>query len=344
MSSQERRAYTTNPHAFLLTPQDVATQLSTNLETGLTARQVQSIQASHPPNELNTGGSISWYKILIKQISNAMILVLVFAMALSFGVGDYIEGGVLVAVIVLNVLIGFFQEFSAEKKMDSLRALSSPSASVLRDGSVIVVPSPEVVPGDIVILKMGDTVPADLRMFEAMNFTCEEKSLTGESEPVEKITSNEIFVPGTEERVTSEGQAGIADRNNIAYSTTTVIKGRGRGIVIFTGMQTEVGKIAASTTKKQRKEGRSMNYKKYGKTQPVKGAARRTYDFVGKFLGLTEGTPLQRKLSKVAYILFGCAILLAIVVFGVNRFNVTDEVAIYAISTGIAIIPESLIA
>ncbi|KAB8290175.1 hypothetical protein EYC80_011044 [Monilinia laxa] len=344
MSSQEKPSYTTTPHAFLLTPQDAASQLSTNLETGLTARQVQSIQASHPPNELNTGGSISWYKILIKQISNAMILVLVFAMALSFGVGDYIEGGVLVAVIVLNVMIGFFQEFSAEKKMDSLRALSSPSASVLRDGSVIVIPSPEVVPGDIVLLKMGDTVPADLRIFEAMNLTCEEKSLTGESEPVEKITSNEIFVPGTEERTTSEGQVGIADRNNMAYSTTTVIKGRGRGIVVFTGMQTEVGKIAASTTKKQRKEGRSMNYKKYGKVQPVKGAARRTYDFVGKFLGLTEGTPLQRKLSKVAYILFGCAILLAIVVFGVNRFNVTDEVAIYAISTGIAIIPESLIA
>lgn len=344
MASQEKPSYTTQPHAFLLTPEDAASQLSTNLETGLTARQVQTIQASHPPNELNTGGSISWYKILLKQISNAMILVLVFAMALSFGVSDYIEGGVLVAVITLNVLIGFFQEFSAEKKMDSLRALSSPSASVLRDGSVIVVPSPEVVPGDIVLLKMGDTVPADLRIFEAMNLTCEEKSLTGESEPVEKITSNEIFVPGTEERATTEEQVGIADRNNMAYSTTTVIKGRGRGIVVFTGMQTEVGKIAASTTKKQRKDGRSMNYKKYGKIQPVKGAARRTYDFIGKFLGLTEGTPLQRKLSKVAYLLFGCAILLAIVVFGVNRFNVTDEVAIYAISTGIAIIPESLIA
>ncbi|KAI9644318.1 potassium/sodium eff [Ciborinia camelliae] len=345
MSSQENSpSYTTSPHAFLLTPQDAASQLSTNLETGLTARQVQTIQTSHPPNELNTGGSISWYKILIKQISNAMILVLVFAMALSFGVGDYIEGGVLVAVIILNVMIGFFQEFSAEKKMDSLRALSSPSASVLRDGSVIVVPSPEVVPGDIVLLKMGDTVPADLRIFEAMNLTCEEKSLTGESEPVEKMTSNGILVPGTEERAISEEQVGIADRNNMAYSTTTVIKGRGRGIVVFTGMQTEVGKIAASTTKKQRKEGRSMSYKKYGKVQPVKGAARRTYDFVGKFLGLTEGTPLQRKLSKVAYILFGCAILLAIVVFGVNRFKVTDEVAIYAISTGIAIIPESLIA
>lgn len=344
MSSPNTNSYSTTPHAFLLSNEDVANQLNTNLDRGLTASQVQSIQAAHPPNELNTGGSISWYKILLKQISNAMILVLVFAMSLSFGVGDYIEGGVLLAVIILNVFIGFFQEFRAEQKMDSLRLLSSPSASVLRDGKVDVVPSAQVVPGDIVLLKMGDTVPADLRIFEAMNLTCEEKNLTGEAEPVEKVTSNDILQPGTGQRAENERQVGFADRINMAYSTTTVIKGRGRGVVVFTGMDTEVGKIAASTTKKERKAGRSMSAKKYGKAQPLKGGARRVYDFVGKFLGLTEGTPLQRKLSKVAYILFGCAILLAVIVFGVNRFKVTDEVAIYAISTGIAIIPESLIA
>lgn len=205
--------------------------------------------------------------------------------------------------------------------------------------------SAEVLPGDIVILKTGDTVPADLRLFEAMNLNCDEKSLTGEAEPVEKSIENDILIPDSGGKLaTSEDEVGIGDRFNMAYSTTTVTKGRGRGIVVFTGMDTEVGRIAASTNKKTRKAGRSMNYKKYGKTQPVKGLARRIYDVVGKFLGLTEGTPLQRKLSKVAYFLFGCAILLAIVVFGVNRFNVTDEVAIYAISTGIAIIPESLIA
>lgn len=178
-----------------------------------------------------------------------------------------------------------------------------------------------------------------------MNLNCDEKSLTGESEPVEKITTSTIKVPGSDGNLATEaGEVGIGDRFNMAYSTTTVTKGRGRGIVTYTGMETEVGKIASSTTKKHRKEGRSMNYKKYGKSQPVKGLFRRVYDAVGKFLGLTVGTPLQRKLSKLAYILFGCAILLAMVVFGVNKFNITDEVAIYAISTGIAIIPESLIA
>lgn len=191
---------------------------------------------------------------------------------------------------------------------------------------------------------MGDTVPADLRLFEAMNLACEEGQLTGESIPVEKITDNNIVEPGTEKIVTEEGEIGIGDRINMAYATTVVRKGRGRGIVTATGMATEVGKIAASTSKKTRKAGRSMNWHKYGKRQPVIGLSKRIYDIIGKFLGLTEGTPLQRKLSALAYVLFGCAIVLAIIVFAVNHFDMRNEVIIYATSLGIAIIPESLVA
>lgn len=193
---------------------------------------------------------------------------------------------------------------------------------------------------------MGDTVPADMRLFDAMNLNCEEASLTGEAIAVEKITSNDIVIPGTEKPATSADDVGIADRINMVYATTVVQKGRGRGIVVATGMQTEVGKIAAASNKKQRKPGRSMNWKKYGPAQPVKGATRRVYDFFGKFLGLTEGTPLQIKLAKLAYFLFFCALLLAVVVFSVNRWRlpIPNEVLIYAISTGIAIIPESLVA
>lgn len=191
---------------------------------------------------------------------------------------------------------------------------------------------------------MGDTVPADLRLFEAMNLACEEGQLTGESIPVEKITDNNIVEPGTEKIVTDEGEIGIGDRINMAYATTVVRKGRGRGIVTATGMATEVGKIAASTSKKTRKAGRSMNWHKYGKRQPVIGLSKRIYDIIGKFLGLTEGTPLQRKLSALAYVLFGCAIVLAIIVFAVNHFDMRNEVIIYATSLGIAIIPESLVA
>lgn len=278
-------------------------------------------------------------------------------MALSYGVSDYVEGGVITAVIVLNVFIGFYQEFQAEKKMDSLRALFSPTATVLRDGVVDAIPSAEVVPGDIVQIKTGDTIPADLRIFEAMNLECDEKILTGEAIPVAKDPEHD-FSNAT------ELETGIGDRVNMAYSSSTVTKGRGQGIVAFTGMHTEIGKIAQSMQGKKRKPNRSMSRKKGGNLQPAKGLALRTYDAIGKFLGLTVGTPLQIKLSKLAYVLFGFAIILAIIVFGANRFDVTNEVAIYAISTGmfptllsithstdadgystgIAMIPESLIA
>lgn len=247
-------------------------------------------------------------------------------MALSYGVSDYIEGGVITAVIVLNVVIGFYQEFQAEKKMDSLRSLSSPSAAVLRDGHIETVPSAEVVPGDIVQIKTGDTVPADLRLFESMNLECDEKILTGEAIPVAKDVKLDFSNQ-------DELSTGVGDRLNMAYSSSTVTKGRGRGIVVYTGMFTEIGKIAQSMQGKTRKPNRSMSRKKSA-FQPAKGAALRTWDGLGAFLGLTTGTPLQRKLSKLAYILFGCALILAIIVFGVNKFDVTNEVAIYAISTG----------
>lgn len=250
-------------------------------------------------------------------------------MALSYGVSDYVEGGVITAVIILNILIGFYQEFQAEKKMDSLRALSSPSANILRDGQFDNFPSAEVVPGDIIQIKTGDTVPADLRLFEAMNLECDEKILTGEALPVAKDTEWDFSDK-------DELQTGVGDRLNMAYSSSTVTKGRGTGIVVFTGMNTEIGKIAASMQGKQRKPNRSMHRKDGGTLQPVKGAGLRTYDAVGKFLGLTQGTPLQIKLNKLAYILFGCALLLAVIVFSVSRFNVTNEVAIYAISTGMS--------
>jgi magnesium-transporting ATPase (P-type) len=120
----------------------------------------------------------------------------------------------------------------------------------------------------------------------------------------------------------------------MAYSSSTVTKGRGRGIVVFTGMHTEIGKIASSMQGTKRKPNRSLSRKEGGNLQPAKGLALRFWDGLGKFLGLTVGTPLQRKLSKLAYILFGFAILLAIIAFAVHKFDVTNEVAIYAISTG----------
>ncbi|KAL1983420.1 hypothetical protein VTN96DRAFT_10326 [Rasamsonia emersonii] len=318
---------------------ETAQKLQTNIETGLTDVQVRELQQAFGPNKLDGEGGVRWYSILAKQVSNAMILVLILAMALAYGVSDHVEGGVITAVIVANVLIGFYQEFQAEKKMDALRSLSSPSATVIRNGQTDTIPSGEVVPGDIIQIKTGDTVPADMRLFDCMNLECDEKILTGEAIPVAKEVDFHIDTADD----MNELSTGVGDRLNMVYSSSTVTKGRGRGIVVFTGMHTEIGKIALSMQGKQRKANRSMS-RKHGALQPVKGGALRIYDGIGKFLGLTEGTPLQIKLSKLAYSLFGFAILLAIIVFGVNKFHVTNEVAIYAISTGIAIIPESLIA
>ena len=200
-------------------------------------------------------------------------------------------------------------------------------------------------PGDIVELKTGDTIPADLRLFTAMNLYCLEKSLTGESDPVEKTTKGDLMKSGTQILATEETDVQMMERTNMAYATTTVTKGHGKGIVVFTGMDTEVGKIAASTAGKAPKNDLTLGEdNKIGWMQYVKYWSKRGLLATGDFLGLTKGTPLQRKLSKLAYLLFGCAILLAMVVFAVNKFKISNEVAIYAISTGIAIIPESLIA
>lgn len=198
---------------------------------------------------------------------------------------------------------------------------------MIREGHVETIPSGEVVPGDLVQIKTGDTVPADLRLIEGMNLECDEKILTGEAIPVAKDVQVDFSS-------TDELQTGVGDRLNMAYSSSTVTRGRGKGIVVFTGMYTEIGRIAESMQGKKRKANRSLSRKKGGNLQPAKGFLLRIWDGIGHFLGLTVGTPLQRKLSKLAYILFGCAILLAIIVFGVNQFHVTNEVAIYAISTG----------
>ncbi|KAK9474664.1 uncharacterized protein V1510DRAFT_274209 [Dipodascopsis tothii] len=311
----------------------VAAELSTSLETGLDPADAKRRLDQYDENKLDGGEGVPMWKVLLKQAANAMILVLLLAMGLSYGVNDYVEGGVITAVVVLNITIGFVQEYRAEQTMDSLRSLSSPTATVYRDGNLEHIPSIQVVPGDIVEVKTGDVIPADLRLFETMNLETDEALLTGESLPVLK-----------DHNLVAAEDLGAGDRINLAYSSSVVTKGRGKGIVIATGMATEIGKIAASLGGNKRKAGRSLSARKYGPLQPVKGMSLRIFDAVGKFLGLTVGTPLQRKLAWLAYVLLLSACVLALIVFGVNSFDATHEVTIYAISLGIAIIPESLMA
>ncbi|EEH50593.1 potassium/sodium efflux P-type ATPase, fungal-type [Paracoccidioides brasiliensis Pb18] len=320
--------------AHCLPYDDVIRELRTDPEDGLTAEEAKRRLQIYGPNVLEGGERVSIGKILIRQLANAMMLVLIMAMVVSFGIQSWIEGGVVAAVVVLNVIVGFFQEFAAEKTMDSLRSLSSPTGNVSRNGNTTTIASIDIVPGDMVELRTGDTVPADLRLVEAVNFETDEALLTGESLPVHK-DAEQAFHQDT----------GPGDRLNIAYSSSTVTRGRARGVVVATGMKTEIGSIAAALRASDSKV-RAVKRGPDGETKKrwyVKAWALTGTDAVGRFLGVNVGTPLQRKLSKLALVLFGVAVVLAIIVMGSNEFSSKSEVIIYAVATGLSMIPACLV-
>ncbi|RKP24819.1 potassium/sodium efflux P-type ATPase, partial [Syncephalis pseudoplumigaleata] len=302
---REKAASPTNTNTTTTTyhtmePSRVVEMLHTDMEEGLSAASARHrLLHDSGPNELKGGSGVSAWKVLLHQFMNALVVVLIIAMAVAFAAKDYIEGGVIAAIILFNAAIGFMQEYKAEKTMDSLRRMSSPTARVLRDGRIAYLPTREVVPGDIVMFELGDIICADCRLFDVVNLEIDEALLTGESIPVAKDIA---VIPNPDE--------GIGDRINMVYSSTLVTKGRGKGIVVHTGMGTEIGKIAKRLTE-------ATNSQK---------------------------TQLQKSLDRLAYILFGCAIVLAIVVFGVNRFHVTPDILIYAISLAITVIPEGMVA
>lgn len=306
--------------AHALTFDQVVEELQTDAMHGLTSAEAKSRHEKFGNNDLGDADGVQPLKIILAQVANAMTLVLILAMAVSFGIKSWIEGGVVAFIIGLNVTVGFFQEYSAEKTMDSLRNMSSPTASVVRDGDAKVIPSVEVVPGDLVEIKTGDTIPADVRLIEAVNFETDEAMLTGESLPVRK-NEDEVF----------DDNCGPGDRINVAYSSSTVTKGRAKGIVFATATSTEIGAIAAALRKKDSKV-RPVKRKPDGSAKPHRYLEAYTLtltDAVGRFLGVNVGTPLQKKLSRLAIYLFGTAVICAIIVLAANEFNASQQVIIY---------------
>ncbi|MDJ0498252.1 MAG: cation-translocating P-type ATPase [Acidimicrobiia bacterium] len=200
---------------------------------GLAAAEATQRLSTIGPNELEASESASPWALLVAQFKNVLIIILLIAVGLSVALGEGIEAVVIGVIVVFAVLLGFIQEYRAERAIEALREMAAPSARVLRDGEEHVVPARELVPGDIVLLQVGDRIPADLRLIEAHNLQTDEAPLTGESVPVEKC------VPPIEDH-----EVAIADRRNMAYSGTIVTYGRGVGAVTATGMQTEFGKIA----------------------------------------------------------------------------------------------------
>ncbi|OAL51130.1 sodium transport ATPase 5 [Pyrenochaeta sp. DS3sAY3a] len=247
-------------------------------------------------------------------------------MAISFGIDDYIEGGVITAVICLNIVVGFWQDYRAEKTIESLKKLTAPEATVTRNGTMdIKVKALDLVPGDIVQLSVGSIVPADLRLIDGVNAFTNEAFLTGESIPVEKTPLKKF----------DDDELATGDRTNLAFSGSEMTSGRCRGIVVATAMNTEVGKIATMLRQKKDDGAQSESI--------IMRLCKRFVNGLKTILGLV-GTPLQITLSKFALLLFGLAILLAIIVFSASKWQVGGEVLIYGICVAVAVIPESLIA
>ncbi|OBA22042.1 P-type ATPase 2 [Metschnikowia bicuspidata var. bicuspidata NRRL YB-4993] len=335
-SSSTAVTKTTEFQPYRLSATRVLANFHTDGTQGLTTSQVEESFRQYGANTLGEADSISYTKILAHQTFNAMIMVLIISMVIALAIQDWISGGVIAAVVVINIGIGFYQEMKAEKTMGSLRSLSSPTARVTRNGDDLTIATEEVVPGDLVHVKVGDTIPADLRLIDIMNLETDEALLTGESLPVAK-NANDVY--------TDSVPVPVGDRLNMVFSSSVVSKGRGSGVAVSTGLDTEIGKIAQSLKsntglirKVDKTDGRKPSSKEY--THAVFGTMK---DIIGNFLGVSQGTPLQKTLSWLAIELFWIAVIFAIVVMASQKFDVTKEVAIYAISVALAMIPSALI-
>ena len=267
-------------------------------EQGLSAEQVRSATQKHGLNELRHKKPKSVGKLFLEQMTDVMILVLLAAAAISAFLGEVIDSAVILFIVILNAVIGVIQQKKAEKSLNALKELSAPVAKVIRDGKEISVPAKELVPGDLVLMEAGDVVPADVRLVMTANFKVQEAALTGESLPVDKDATAIL-----------EEKAPLGDRINMAFSSSVVTYGRGSGIVVETGMNTEVGRIADMLMSE--------------KTRP---------------------TPLQMKLAKLGKVLAMAAIGICIVIFGVGLLYGKGMLDMFftAVSLAVAAIPEGL--
>lgn len=200
-------------------------------ESGLSVQEAAERLARFGRNELVQKGRKSVWRMLLDQFKDFMVLVLVAAAVVSFVLGETVDAIIILALVVLNAVLGVVQEGKAEQSLDALKKLSAPNAKVLRGGSQLTIPAVELVVGDLVVLETGDYVPADLRLVEFKSLKVQESALTGESVPVDKTN------------IVLQDDCALGDRINMAFSSSLVTYGRGKGIVVETGMNTQVGKI-----------------------------------------------------------------------------------------------------
>ena len=212
---------------------EVAKALDVDLNKGLSDAEILDRRSRYGPNELEEHGGTSTVTLLWAQFTNTMVLILIAAAVISALLGKATEAIAIAAIVVLFALLGFFQEYRAERAMAALKRLAVPVVRARRNGEVQEISAAELVPGDVVLLEAGNAIPADMRLVESVNLRIQEAALTGESEPVEKHV----------DRLPQE-DASLGDRHNMAYMGTVATYGRGTSVVTATGMNTELGKIA----------------------------------------------------------------------------------------------------
>jgi len=201
---------------------------------GLTSREAEKHLTSFGPNKLKEAKKISIISLFLEQFKSFLIMILLAATAISISIGEYVEGMVILAIVVMSAVLGFIQNFRAEKALQSLKKMLQPVARVIREGNELEILAESIVPGDIVLVNAGDRMVADCRILEVMSLKVDEAVLTGESVPVEK--TDKVLPQDT----------SLPERTNMLFAGTACVYGRARAIVVATGMQTEFGKIAAS--------------------------------------------------------------------------------------------------
>ncbi len=266
--------------------------------SGLSTAEVTERTLQYGANEIQAAKRISPWEILLEQFKNILILILLGATAISLFLGHGIELIAIAVIVLFAVLLGFIQEYRAERAIEALKQMAAPTASVLRDGAEVKIPARELVPGDVILLHTGDRMPADARLLEAVNLQIEEAALTGELIAVEKHIEP---LPIDE--------LSVGDRKNMVYAGTAATYGRGKALVVATGMQTEFGKIAQLL-------------------QTVE----------------TGKTPLQQNLDKVGTALARAAFVVVaiIVALGLFRGQPFVEMLIFGIALAVAVVPEAL--
>jgi Ca2+-transporting ATPase len=273
-------------------------QLETNLEGGLSNQEATSRLSSYGPNQLREAPPTTIWQMLWQQFNDFVIYLLLIAALISALLGDWVEASAIMAIVILNAVLGVIQERRAEEALAALKELAAPEANVLREKRRVTIPARELVPGDLVFLEAGNYIPADVRLVSAVNLRVDEAALTGESIPVLKDAGMVL-----------EADAPLGDRKNIASMGTMITYGRGQGVVVNTGMRTEIGMIAEMLQSVEQ-----------------------------------EQTPLQKRLDQLGRSLGWASLAVCALVFVVGWIRGTPplEMFIIAVSLAIAAVPEGL--